>query len=103
MKNKFNVTGMTCSACSSRVEKCVSSLDGIKKVEVNLLTNTMQAEYDEEKLSDGEIIAAVKKAGYGASVFEKKAASKQKTQEKQDTMLNIFLMHFQEQRFGISN
>ena len=85
MKKKFNVTGMTCSACSSRVEKCVSSLDGIRKVEVNLLTNTMQAEYDEEKLSDGEIIAAVKKAGYGASVFEKKTAAKQKKQEKQSS------------------
>lgn len=68
MKQKFDVTGMTCSACSSRVEKCVRHLDGIKDVSVNLLTNSMQAEYDDRKLSDEMIIEAVVKAGYGASV-----------------------------------
>ncbi len=67
MKEKFDVTGMTCSACSSRVEKCVSRLDGIKNVSVNLLTNSMQVEYDEQTLSEGQIINAVVKAGYGAS------------------------------------
>lgn len=70
MKQKFDVTGMTCSACSSRVEKCVRHLDGIKDVSVNLLTNSMQAEYDDEKLSDEMIIDAVTRAGYGASVKE---------------------------------
>ena len=45
MKEKFDVTGMTCSACSSRVEKCVSKLEGVKEVSVNLLTNSMQVEY----------------------------------------------------------
>lgn len=68
MKQKFNVTGMTCSACSSRVEKCVRHLDGIQDVSVNLLTNSMQAEYDDSKLSEEMIIDAVTKAGYGASV-----------------------------------
>lgn len=67
MKEKFDVTGMTCSACSSRVEKCVSKLEGIQSVSVNLLTNSMQAEYDETILSEGQIIDAVVKAGYGAS------------------------------------
>lgn len=67
MKQKFDVTGMTCSACSSRVEKCVSKLEGIQKVSVNLLTNSMQAEYDEAVLSEQQIIDAVVKAGYGAS------------------------------------
>ena len=42
MKQKFDVTGMTCSACSSRVEKCVSKLAGAEQVSVNLLTNSMQ-------------------------------------------------------------
>ena len=42
MKEKFDVTGMTCSACSSRVEKCVRKLEGVKEVSVNLLTNSMQ-------------------------------------------------------------
>ncbi|MGF6375322.1 Cu+-exporting ATPase [Clostridiales Family XIII bacterium PM5-7] len=68
MKEKFKVTGMTCSACSSRVEKSVSKLDGIDAVSVNLLTGTMQASYDEEKISADKIIGEVEKAGYGASV-----------------------------------
>lgn len=67
MKEKFDVTGMTCSACSSRVEKCVSKLAGIADVSVNLLTNSMQVEYDEQILSERQIIDAVVKAGYGAS------------------------------------
>ncbi len=67
MKEKFDVTGMTCSACSSRVEKCVSKLDGIENVSVNLLTNSMQVEYDENVLREAQIIDAVVKAGYGAS------------------------------------
>lgn len=74
MKQKFDVTGMTCSACSSRVEKCVRRLDGIQDVSVNLLTNSMQAEYDGNKLSDEAIIEAVVHAGYGASVKEERRA-----------------------------
>lgn len=66
-KEKFNVTGMSCSACSSHVEKSVSALKGISAVSVNLLTNSMQVEYDENALSEKQIIAAVKKGGYGAS------------------------------------
>lgn len=66
-KEKFAVTGMTCSACSSRVEKCVSALEGIQTCEVNLLTGSMQASYDETTLSADDIVAAVEKAGYGAS------------------------------------
>ena len=66
MKEKFNVTGMTCSACSSRVEKTVSRLEGAEEVSVNLLTGTMQVTYDENKLDSGGIISAVEKAGYGA-------------------------------------
>ena len=62
---------MTCSACSARVEKCVAALDGIESVSVNLLTNSMQAEFSEEKLSASEIISAVEKAGYGASIAGK--------------------------------
>lgn len=67
MKEKFDVTGMTCSACSSRVEKCVAKLPGVENASVNLLTNSMQVEYDEAALSEGQIIDAVVKAGYGAS------------------------------------
>lgn len=66
-KEKFDVTGMTCSACSSRVEKCVSRLEGVQEVSVNLLTNSMVVGYDEEKLDEQGIVNAVEKAGYGAS------------------------------------
>lgn len=65
---KYTVTGMTCSSCSSRVEKTVSQLPGVITVSVNLLTNSMQVDYDEARLSDTEIIAAVTHAGYGASL-----------------------------------
>lgn len=66
---KFDITGMTCAACSSRVEKAVSKLDGVSSCAVNLLTNSMTVE---TSLPDEEIIAAVEKAGYGA----KKAGEK---------------------------
>ncbi|MBQ8388179.1 MAG: copper-translocating P-type ATPase, partial [Clostridia bacterium] len=76
MDQKFNVTGMTCSACSARVEKSVSALDGVKEVSVNLLTNTMQVNYDEVALDDAAICAAVTRAGYGASVYSAKRNDK---------------------------
>lgn len=69
-KQKFNVTGMTCSACSSHVEKGVRKVNGIGEVSVNLLTNSMQASYDENTCSVQDIIVAVEKAGYGASVWK---------------------------------
>lgn len=82
-KEKFDVTGMTCSACSSRVEKCVTKLEGAEKVNVNLLTNSMQVEYDENKLQVGQIIDAVVKAGYGASAqgSENKTSAKSQAQK----------------------
>ena len=70
MKEKFDVTGMTCSACSSRVEKCVSKLEGVDEVSVNLLTNSMQVKYDEKIIKEQGIIDAVVHAGYGASPAE---------------------------------
>ncbi|MBQ7050115.1 MAG: cadmium-translocating P-type ATPase [Firmicutes bacterium] len=67
MKEKYNVTGMTCSACSSRVDKCVRKLDGVKDVNVNLLTNSMNVIYDENVIQSSAIVSAVVAAGYGAS------------------------------------
>lgn len=67
-KEKFEVTGMTCSACSSRVQRAVEKLAGTRAVQVNLLTGSMQLEFDEKKTSEAAIIAAVKQAGYGASL-----------------------------------
>ncbi len=81
MKEKFDVTGMTCSACSSRVEKCVAKLEGVQSVSVNLLTNSMQVDFDDSRLSPGGIAKAVEKAGYGASVHEEKAGSDRKAEK----------------------
>lgn len=80
-KQQFTITGMTCSACSARVEKAVTKVDGTKDVSVNLLTNSMQLEYDEAKTSVPAIIKAVVDAGYGASVKGKQAAAKAAPQE----------------------
>ncbi len=67
-KEKYIVTGMTCSACSARVQKAVDKLPGIQEAVVNLLTNSMQVSYDENQLDSARIIAAVENAGYGASL-----------------------------------
>ena len=61
---------MTCSACSSRVEKCVSKLEGVEEVSVNLLTNSMQVKYKEGEIDENAIISAVEKAGYGANLHQ---------------------------------
>nr|WP_294656651.1 heavy metal translocating P-type ATPase [uncultured Anaerotignum sp.] len=68
MKQKFDVTGMTCSACSAHVEKSVSKLEGVQCVNVNLLQNSMVVEYDDNALGTTDIIYAVESGGYGASV-----------------------------------
>ena len=67
-KEKFTVTGMTCSACSARVQKTVEKIEGTADVTVNLLTNSMQLQYDERETNPDAIIKAVAAAGYGASV-----------------------------------
>ena len=79
MKERFDVTGMTCSACSSHVEKSVGKLTGVEHVSVNLLTNSMQVEFDENKLDTAGIIKAVEDAGYGAAVKDEHAKSGAKT------------------------
>lgn len=67
MKKKFNVTGMTCSACSAHVEKAVKNVKGVQSADVSLLTNSMTVRFDEKVASEADIIAAVQKSGYGAS------------------------------------
>ncbi len=69
MKERYHVSGMTCSACSSHVEKSVCKLPGIGKASVNLLTETMEVEYDEQILNTEQIVGAVEKAGYGANLL----------------------------------
>lgn len=81
MNKKYKVTGMTCSACSSRVEKCVEKLDGVNTVSVNLLTNSMQVDFDENKLTEEKIADSVIQAGYGMEIPTGKA---EKKEEKED-------------------
>ena len=86
---KFNVTGMSCAACSSRVEKAVSKVEGVQSCSVSLLTNSMGVE---GSASEESIIAAVEKAGYGASVAgaEKKKSAETDQLKDKDTPV---LMH----------
>ncbi len=68
MKQKFEVSGMTCTACSAHVEKAVCKLPGVQEVNVSLMTNSMQVDYDQTQTSPDAIIAAVESGGYGASL-----------------------------------
>lgn len=74
----FDITGMTCSACSARIEKGLSKLDGISEVNVNLLTNSMAVMFDTERMNIGQIVKTVDDIGYGASP-KISAANKQET------------------------
>lgn len=84
MKLQFNVTGMTCAACSARVEKVTNAVEGVNKAEVNLLAGTMQVEADSEAVSE-KIICAVENAGYHATVPGK--SEKQEENHKQEEEL----------------
>ena len=75
MQEKYNVTGMTCAACQARVQKSVSNLTGVQECNVNLLKNSMVVTYDDKNVNSGQIIAAVEKAGYGASIQQVKGKS----------------------------
>ena len=83
-KQKFNVSGMSCSACSARVEKVVGALDGVKSVSVSLLTNSMVVEYN-PPLTAKDISKAVAEAGYKAALASDKS-------EKKDKMNPILVM-----------
>ena len=71
-RHKYTVTGMTCSACSTHVEKSVRKVDGVQDVAVNLLGGSMVVEYDEGKVKDETIVRAVEHAGYGAQPQDRK-------------------------------
>lgn len=83
-KQKFKVSGMSCSACSARVEKVVGALDGVKSVSVSLLTNSMVVEYD-APLTAKDVSKAVAEAGYKAALASDKS-------EKKDKMNPILVM-----------
>ncbi len=96
-KEKFDIQGMTCSSCSSHVEKAVNKLDGIKCVNVNLLSNNMIVEYDEKSLNSEKIERAVIDAGYGASLVSdikknNKSTKEDKTKNNLKSMKNRLII-----------
>lgn len=75
-KEVYDITGMSCAACSARIEKGISCMDGVEQVSVNLLKNSMAVSYDENRLDTGGIIAKVENIGYGASLHAGGSAGK---------------------------
>ena len=69
----LDITGMSCSACSSRIEKVVGRMEGVEDITVNLLTNKAQVNYDEGKLDNTAIIARIEKLGFGAALHQETA------------------------------
>ena len=85
MKLKFNVTGMTCAACSARVEKVTNAVEGVEKAEVNLLAGTMMVECGDESCALS-IIKAIQDAGYGASLPGEKKEKKEDNTKREDAL-----------------
>lgn len=91
MSEKFNITGMTCSACSARVEKAMYKLEGMGKFSVNLLTNSMVADFDTSKVTSQDIILTIEKAGYGASLVNPQTAQTTQARETLESHENFTL------------
>lgn len=87
MEKKFDVRGMTCSACVANVTKAVERLDGVSTANVNLMTNSMKVNFDENKINDDEIIRAVEKIGYGASPAGEKTKAKEESVDDRERAL----------------
>ena len=83
-KERFDVEGMTCSACSSTIEKCVGKVEGVEKVSVNLLNNSMEVEFDENKIDPSRIIDTVIGVGYSAKVKGNENAKNKEGEKKED-------------------
>ena len=96
LEEKFDIQGMTCSSCSTHVEKAIKNLNGVFSVYVNLLTNSMVVVFNEKEITVKDIIKAVIDAGYNASVFsEKKKINKNndiKYMKKRVIMSFVFLI-----------
>lgn len=93
MKQKYDVMGMTCSACSAHVDKAVRHLDGVQDVNVNLLNNCMVVDYDENKVNDAMIQKAVEDAGYKAAL-ETQSVQAQKQEETVDDKKKSLILSF---------
>ncbi len=77
----INITGMTCSACATRIDKKLNKLDGMMSANVNLALEKAKVEYDNSKLKDEDIINAIKSIGYGASIDEEEDREKDKKEK----------------------
>lgn len=91
-KMKFDVFGMTCSSCQAHVEKAVKKLEGIKIVNVNLLSNNMIVEFDETKITEEVIIKSVVDAGYNAEISSNDKKSKKQSEHSKKIDENILKM-----------
>ena len=78
----YNISGMSCAACSSSVQRVVSRLDGVESCEVNLITGKMTVNFDETKTGEPDFIKVVEKAGFGIEANKPKAEEKQEKKEK---------------------
>ncbi len=68
MTQRYDIKGMHCASCQAIVEKTVKALDGVNSVEVSLLLNSAEVDFDEKKISAKQIAKAIKDAGFEASV-----------------------------------
>lgn len=94
MKKKFKITGMSCAACQAHVNKAVTKLN-VNECNVNLISNTMEVDYDETKLNENDIINAVIKEGYGASILDENyldTTSKTVDKKKRNLIISIILL-----------
>ena len=94
MKKKFKITGMSCAACQAHVNKAVNKLN-VNECNVNLISNTMEVDYDETKLNENDIINAVIKEGYGASILDEnylETTSKTVDKKKRNLIISIILL-----------
>ncbi|MGM9528934.1 MAG: heavy metal translocating P-type ATPase, partial [Phascolarctobacterium sp.] len=98
-KELLDITGMSCSACSSRIEKVVGRMEGVEEIAVNLLTNKAQVSYDEAKLDTAAIIARIEKLGFGAALHQ--ATAKVTTPTKQSNTAALELAEMR-QRLALS-
>ena len=91
MKQKFNVYGMSCSACVNHVDSAVSKLDGVISVNVNLVSNSMIVEFDEKVIDIDAIINAVKNAGYDAKILKDKDVKEDVKKENKKILTRIIV------------
>lgn len=91
MKKKFDIEGMSCAACAAHIDNAVRKVDGVKDVNVNLLSNSMEVEFDDKKCNDEKIINAVFDAGYGACEIGKKPEKKEKSKNSKRDLIELIV------------